>query len=250
LRDGVDGRPPAPSGYPYENSTLYPRKDTPNGLVLDYAAFFSPTFAALYKYADPQNPGQYMDLCTLVNRGIIHEVWMVGSGDVPDAAAAEVLENKQRYNLSGTKVAGAFERCAGNGCFEIDVPSCGRSVRIGFVNYTRGPGCYMHSQGHGIESTATHGVMPGFSAWFLPFAAFDLDRKYNLPFSSLYGLDCASPPCAAYPAPDKAVFTTNAGTFPVEPYDGVCTLPARPCCRHALPSAKTARPAASTIKRS
>ena len=80
----------------------------------------------------------------------------------------------------------------------------------------------MHSQGHGIESAATHAVIPGFSAWFLPFAAFDLDRKYNLPFSSLYGLDCASPPCAAYPSPDEAILETNAGTFPVQPYDGVC----------------------------
>src|SRR5262249_6168534 len=26
LRDGVNGRPPPPPGYPYENSTLYPRK--------------------------------------------------------------------------------------------------------------------------------------------------------------------------------------------------------------------------------
>lgn len=152
----------------------------------------------------------------------MHEVWLVGSGDVPDAAAAEVLENKQRYTAAGNKVPGAFERCAGNGCFETDVPVCGRSVRIGFVNYTRGPGCYMHSQGHGMESAASHGVTPGFSEWFFRFAAFDLDKKYDLPFSNLYGLDCAAPPCAAYPAPASAVFTTNAKTLAVDPYDAVC----------------------------
>src|SRR6185436_18844263 len=110
-------RPPAPPGYPYENSTLYPRKDTPNGLVFDYAAFFAPAFAALYKYPDPKSPGQFLDLCALIDRGVIHEVWIVGSGDVPDTPAAEVLENKQRYTPSGTKISGAFERCAGNGCF-------------------------------------------------------------------------------------------------------------------------------------
>lgn len=222
LRDGVDGRPPAPPGYPYENSTLFPRVDTPSGLVLDYGAFFSQAFADLYKYPDPDSPGKYLDLCSLVDRGLIHEVWMVASGDVPDAPAAEVLESKQRYNAAGTKIAGAFERCAGNGCFDASVPVCSRSVRIGFVNYNRGPGCYMHSQGHGIESAAGHAVMPGFTEWFEPFAAFDLDRRYGLPFSSLYALGCPSPPCVSYPSPEKAVFTNGAMTFEVEPFDGVC----------------------------
>ncbi|WP_437476099.1 calcium-binding EGF-like domain-containing protein [Sorangium sp. So ce1014] len=222
LRDGVNGRPPAPPDYVYENSTLYPRKSTPDGLVLDYGAFFSEEFAELYGYSDPDEPGQFLDLCALLDRGLVHEVWMVGSGDVPDAPAFEVLENKQRYTASGTRIAGAFERCAGNGCFEPDVPFCGRSVRIGFVNYTRGPGCYMHSQGHGLESAAAHGVAPGLSEWFAPFAAFDLDRKYGLPFSSLYGLDCATPPCVELPVPTKAVFTAGDQTFEVEPYDAVC----------------------------
>lgn len=222
LRDGVDGRPPAPAGYPYQNSTLLPRKNAGGGMVVDYAAFFGPAFAALYGYPNPDAPGEFLDLCALVDRGLVHEVWMVGSGDVPDAAAAEVLENKPRYTASGTKIPGSSERCAGNGCFDLDVPYCGRSVRIGFVNYTRGPGCYMHSQGHGLESAATHAVIPGLSEWFLPFAALDLDTKYGLPFSSLYGLSCGGPECAAYPSPSKALFTTAQKTITVEPYDGVC----------------------------
>ena len=154
LRDGVNGRPAAPAGYPYQNSTLYPA--TPavrsSGAGVDYSLFFSPAFANLYGYPDPAQPGRSLTLCELVDRGTVHELWVVGSGDVPDAGFAEVLEAKQRYTPAGAKIAGSFERCAGNGCFDTTVPICGRSVRIGFINVTRGPGCFIHSLGHGMES--------------------------------------------------------------------------------------------------
>lgn len=59
------------------------------------------------------------------------QMWLVLSGDVPDANAAEVLEWKQMYDNTNRKIAGSFSRCAANGCFDSDVPNCGRSFRIG-----------------------------------------------------------------------------------------------------------------------
>jgi hypothetical protein len=124
---------------------------------LDYAALFSDDFAKYYGFLDPNAPGHYLNLCQLVVSGKIHELWLVGSGDVPDANAAEVLESKQRYDAARNPLPGVFEKCAGNGCFDDDVPHCARSLRIGFVNYDRGPGCYLHSQGHALEATARQG---------------------------------------------------------------------------------------------
>lgn len=223
LRDGVNGHPPAPAGWPYENSTFYPRKDDNGTLVLDYAALFNSTFAALYGFPDPANPGSYLDLCALVDQGEINEVWLVASGDVAsDASAYEVLEYKQRYTAEGNKIPGAFEPCAANGCFPADVVHCQRSVRIGFVNYTRGPGCYMHSQGHGVESAASHGTVPALTEWFIPFAGFDLDTKYGLPFPNLYALGCSTPPCVDFPTPTKAVFDHGGTIEERDPFDGVC----------------------------
>ena len=65
-----------------------------------------------------------------------------------------------------------------------------RSIRIGLVNYNRGPGCYIHSLGHGMESalggTPIAVGRPRFNlhadqgASFAPFANLDLDAKYGL----------------------------------------------------------------------
>src|SRR4029450_8526438 len=50
LRDGVNGRPAAPAGYPYQNSTLYPADASVRASAggIDYSAFFGSTFAHLY----------------------------------------------------------------------------------------------------------------------------------------------------------------------------------------------------------
>lgn len=223
LRDGVAGRPAAPNGFAYENSTLYPRR--PQGQAgtwgLDYAALFSEAFAKHYGFEDPAAPGTYLNLCELVESGRIHELWLVGSGDVPDASAAEVLESKQRYDAARNPLPGAFEKCAGNGCFDDDVPHCARSLRIGFVNYNRGPGCYLHSQGHGLEGLATHQVVQPLSDWFLPFAGFDLDQRYGLAATSFYGL-LGDKNHAEYPTPSSLDVIVNGDTTHVASYTASC----------------------------
>ncbi len=223
LRDGVDGRDPAPVDYAYENSTLFPRR--PNGesgaWSFDYKQLFSAEFAPYYGFEDPDAPGTYLTLCELIESGDLHELWIVGSGDVPDVAAAEVLEFKQRYDRSRNPIDGEFDGCAGNGCFDADVPHCARSVRIGFVNYNRGPGCYLHSQGHGLESTGTRSVIPALSEWFVPFAGFDLDQRWGLPAQSFYGL-FGDANYASYPAPDTLVAHRDGGQQSISPYVASC----------------------------
>jgi hypothetical protein len=237
LRDGVNGRPAAPAGFPYQNSTLYPAAASVRSSsgTVDYAQFFSQGFANLYGYADPAQPGRSLTLCELADRGLVHELWVVGSGDVPDAGMLEVLESKQRYTAAGAKIAGSFERCAGNGCFETTVPICGRSIRIGLVNYNRGPGCYLHSLGHGMESAlggtrspwvGHDSIYAPIEAWFAPFANLDLDAKYGLPFRNLMSVFCPDNPgvgsfCFSYPT-TTSLRIDNGTTTIQSPYDPVC----------------------------
>jgi hypothetical protein len=229
LRDGVAGRPPAPAGWGPNNSTLMPRRgdDEPGTWRADYAALFSEDFASLLGM--PDAAGQPRTLCELAEAGEVHEVWLLVSGDKPDASLAEVLEHKQRYDAAGNKIPGSFDRCAGNGCFDVDVPRCDVSIRIGTVNLDRGPGCYLHSQGHGLEGTARRDDVPALSEWFLPFAGFDLGAREGLPFGDLYGVGCSGPP----PEPDwgpgcvehdgaLATLHHNGTTYDVEPWDGMC----------------------------
>jgi hypothetical protein len=226
LRDGVDGRPPAPAGWGPNNSTLLPRRvaSEPGAWRMDYAELFSEDFAQLIGMHDKT-------LCELVEDGDIHEVWLLVSGDAPDASMAEVLEHKQRYDAGRNPIPGSFNRCAGNGCFDTDVPVCGRSIRVGTVNVDRGPGCYLHSQGHGLESVGRASDLPALTDWFVPFAGFDVGETHDLPFGDLYGVHCTGAPpepdwgpgCLDWPTSSSRAEITHAGqTLIAEPWDAVC----------------------------
>jgi len=223
LRNGFAGNPAAPAGWPYQNSTLMPRENpVQGGWGFNYATLFSAAFAPYYGYEVPGSPGTYYTLCQLIESGQIHELWMLTSGDVPDVSMAEVLEHKQRYTATGNIIANSFDRCAGNGCYDTDVPRCARSVRIGVVNYNRGPGCYLHSQGHGMETLGRGGAVPPMLKWFAPFGGFDLNTRYGLPFSSLYGLSCSGTDCVSYPTTTSASFKHGTTTYTANPYEPVC----------------------------
>jgi len=186
---------PVPSGYQFENSTRYPRTSTTAPFTwMDYGAFFSAAFASHYGYSN--DAGGHYTLCELIDRGLVNELWFIGSGDVPDSAAYESLESKQRYNVSHNKLDGSFDRCAGNGCFDVSVPVCNRSVRIAFINYNRGGGCFLESLGHSFEGMANNGSLPWLRPYFREFGGFDLDTRYGVPFNSWYA--CSTPGCVTY----------------------------------------------------
>ncbi|HJL17974.1 MAG TPA: hypothetical protein RMH99_20075 [Sandaracinaceae bacterium LLY-WYZ-13_1] len=222
--DLTDESPPA--DWPYRNSTRYPREDPPTGRWgFDYGALFGEAFAAHYGFEDPDAPGEYLTLCELSERGLVHEVWVYGDADVPDVAAAEILAFTPEYDASGARVEGAWDTCAGNGCFDSDdfIPeTCTRTLRIGWVNHTRGVGCYLESIGHGIEGLALRNSRPYLQPYFRELAGFDLDDRYGLPVQSWY--ECTyDDDCLRYPTPSSVEYT-DAGGFDgtIDPYDPIC----------------------------
>jgi hypothetical protein len=217
-----------PAGWPYNNSTLYPREDPPTGTWgFDYEQLFAEEFAVLYDIPDPDDPAHKLDLCELIDRGLVHEVWIVADGDVPDAGAAEILENKPVYDENRVRRAdGRMNRCAGNGCFDDDdvIPAdCTRTVRIAFFNHTRGPGCFLESLAHGFESIGAWNprTVPYLSRHFIPWANYGLDVRYGVSWDSWYqcpiGADCLS-----YPTETSVAYDISGLTGTFDPYDPVC----------------------------
>lgn len=97
---------------------LYPRRTVDLEIYFDYTHLYSDEFAPYYGIEDPAMPGTYLNLCEIMEGGFAHELWVVGSADVPDARAWEVVEYKQEYNSQGNKIPGQFNPCAGNGCVD------------------------------------------------------------------------------------------------------------------------------------
>lgn len=220
---------PPPAGWKWGNSTHYPREQPKDGFwSFDYEQLFSAEFAAKMGIVDPDDGKTVLDLCALINRGLVHEVWVYGDADVPgDVSAAELLERKPRYDANRVRIAPtSMDGCAGNGCFDAEdtfPPACTRTVRIAWVNHSRGPGCFLESLSHGFESTGTGtpALIPYLRAHFPAFANFDLDTKHKLPFSSWYACDYDKP-CLAYPTSTSVTWDLGKGAQTFDTYDPVC----------------------------
>jgi hypothetical protein len=233
---------PPPAGWTKKTSSIYPRRANPAGFSwgVDYAQLFNSSFAARYAYPAPGSPGQFLTLCQLSDMGLVHDVWMVVDPDDGDANAAEILEWAPIYDQNRTKTAN-WNACAGNGCFDNDVPHCAGSLRIGFINSSRGPGCFIHGEGHGMEHKLGEGVsIPSVAPYFKEFADFDLDTRHGLPFPNWYSLpyDNPDPPEPDSPCdyikwtspssiqwtnvPKPAVCTTEVSRTPLGSYVPVC----------------------------
>jgi hypothetical protein len=185
------------------NSSLYPR--VPNwkeGLNLKYDELFTDRFAMLYGVEDPDNPGKMLNLKELVDRGIVNEVWFFARQG-KYGAPYECTEVKQMYNTAGNKLPGKFTQQAGNGDAK-DQPFIGRSLRILWLNPERGPGSALESLGLGLEGTSKSGAIPYFTRYFTEFAGFDLKKRFNLPFDSLYERNGSE---LDYPQPDQIKYT-------------------------------------------
>jgi len=179
------------------NSRLIPVKDpkAKAGFNMKYAAFFTDEFAGRYGFRDPHNTNRFLRLDELVDGGYIHELWFFESGDTKadvHVGAFEVVEWKPVYDERFHRVGDRHVQ-AGNGG-DPDEPWTGRSVRIGFVNASRGPGCFLESLSHGMEGIANSKAIPYFTRYFNEYAGFDLRERYHVPFSRLYGVkDIAYP---------------------------------------------------------
>lgn len=154
-----------------------------NGQV-DYAQLNTPAFASLMAIEDPDNPGTYLDMCGLFEKGIINEVW----GMVADPATvkfATSAETKQAYDDNDEPIAGQFV-CTSNGpCIDQALP-CKVSTRFYDFNPGRGSGCHLFDNGLVWEHYVTQGALPAFAKVAATFFNFDFDTRFGAPFTNFY----------------------------------------------------------------
>jgi hypothetical protein len=160
-----------PAGRIDRNSARFPRAS--DGIGFDYGALHE------LRLLDG------LTLDGLTERGLVNEVWLLAD-HTERSAPWETVEVKGSYD-AGLQPRG-FSRDAGNSG-PHDTPWLGRSLRILFVNFARGVGCAMESLGHSLERMLTCGALPPFEALFREFAMLDLDRRFGMPFESLYLAD-------------------------------------------------------------
>jgi hypothetical protein len=175
------------------------------GVNFQYARLFGAAFARHYGVPDPRRTERFLHLSEMVEQGLVHEVWFLAY-QRQLGAPFECVEVKQAYDAAFKKIAGRSVQ-AGNGG-DPGQPFIGRSLRILFVNAERGPGCALESYGHSMEGLAHSSAIPYFRRYFYEYAGFDLDRRYGLPFGSLYG---RGPHPVSYPEPGALSYRGKDG---------------------------------------
>ncbi|MDB5386929.1 MAG: hypothetical protein JWM11_2575 [Planctomycetaceae bacterium] len=190
------------------------------GFNMKYRAYFSDEFAKHYGVPDPSTPGRFLRLDELIDGGYVHEVWFFGSGapEKPQIGAYEVVEEKPQYDDHFQRKSNQFVQ-AGNGG-DQDQPWTGRSVRLGFVNASRGIGCFMESLSHGMEGMANSGAIPYYTKYFRDYAGFNLKERFKLPFDSLYGVNYGGHPIR-YLNEKTMVVTHDGKEYRIDNY--ICT---------------------------
>jgi len=207
----------------HANSDAFPRgqviSDTPapGYRTVGYYQLFSEAFAANWGYYES---GRYLTLAEIVAAGYVHDVIMMANqvdGRAPNPPAevtANILEvafAAQVWDQNLDPVPGEYVK---NGIphdrQKVDMASAtehdhnsmpwpGRSLRIYFLNASRGVGCLAHSLGHEFEFRYNEArlyspgsphheqsVNPYIQPKFRAFADFDMDSRYGAPFDSLY----------------------------------------------------------------
>lgn len=201
------------------DSRKMPHNASPNGSIfLKYRQLFTQEFGDYYKVPDPRNPKRFLRLDELVDGGYIHEVWILGSGNAqvkPQIGAFEVVEEKPKYDAEFRKHGKEWVQ-AGNGG-DSEQPWIGRSCRIGFVNASRGIGCFLESLAHGMEGTSNSGAIPYFTKYFREYADSNLNERYNVPFNSLYAVDFRNSPIR-YPDPTTMVVMHSGKEYRIDNY--------------------------------
>ena len=202
------------------NSRLIPLKDpsAKGGFNFKYKELYSDEFAKHYAVPDPQKAGRFLPLAELVERGYVHEVWFFDSGAVnipPHVGGFESIELKPVYDERFRRVEGKPVQ-SGNGG-DPEMPWIGRSLRVGFINASRGAGCFIESLSHSFEGTAHGRAIPYLTRYFNEFGGFDLNTRYKLPFGSLYGAGLGKEK-VRYPDPTTMIVPHKGQELRVEKY--------------------------------
>jgi hypothetical protein len=186
-----------PRGAVDRNSAQFPR--AADGVGFDYGALHD------------MRLHDGLRLAELVDRGLVNEVWLLAD-HTERSAPWETVEVKRTYDKQFRPLGHDFH--AGNSG-EHRAPWIGRSLRILFVNFSRGTGCAMESLGHSLERMATCGALPYYERYFREYAGLDLDRRYGLPFESLY---LKGPVNVEYPSPTTLRYRVGWRKHKLEDY--------------------------------
>lgn len=208
----VDLRDPGQKKGNSDKIPLDPNRKT--GFNMTYNAYFSDRFARYYGVRDPKNSKRFLRLDELVAAGYVHEVWFFAE-HTRNMGAYECVELKPVYDDKFRRVADKYVQ-AGNGG-DRRQKWTGRSVRIGFINASRGIGCFMESLSHSLEGTSNSKAIPYFSRYFCEYAGFDLKTRYKLPFDSLYAVQYGKT-AIRYPQKDQMVVTHGGKEYTVKNY--------------------------------
>ncbi|HUR44817.1 MAG TPA: hypothetical protein VMZ27_02995, partial [Candidatus Saccharimonadales bacterium] len=197
------------------NSSKVPFKSgKTSGFKLDYNAFFSEEFAREYGIKDPTQLNRFLRLDELVDGGYVHELWFLAD-QVKAFGAYEVVEEKPLYDATFHRIGNRFVQ-AGNGG-DDEQKWTGRSLRIGFINVTRGIGCFMESLSHGMEGNSTSKAVPYFTKYFSEYAGYDVHERWGVPFYTFYAVPYSGKPLS-YPTSDTAVIQWRGKEITVTNY--------------------------------
>jgi hypothetical protein len=208
---------PVPEPLAHDTSTLFPRKaDSSADVLCDYAGFYTDAFAKRLGFRDPRDPNRFLNLHELIGFGIVNEMWFYA---IHGKAwpGLETIEFKRYYDERLEPVKDKYGP-AGNG-HDSTMPWSGRSFRIAFFNPHRGIGCAMENVGHTLEGIANYGAIEYYRKYFNEYAELDLDRRYGLPFSSLYALGEGD--FAAYPGEAALEIHRRGEVYRIAPYDAM-----------------------------
>lgn len=239
-------------GSSHVNSARFPRgaalPDKPGMRLVGYSKLFERDYDFGFRDAG----GRVLTLGEASALGMFHDVVMIAnqvdgrSTIPPDQVTTNILEvafAAQAYDAQLAPIPGefvkngvAFERqklpVSPASLDDNTMPWTGRSMRVYFMNASRGAGCLAHSLGHEIEfrfnesrvyapGKPYHGrnVMPSVQAAFREFAGFDYADRYGAPFRSLYeaGDDYAYDGCST-----GGCATLRAGKTTISSYSTAC----------------------------
>jgi len=180
---------PIPPGWTDLNSTKTPRVTTPDGVRIDYGQLYTQQFADLYAIPDPQNPSHNLTLCELLQKGLINELFIAINNS--NGLTPEIIEYKQMYDGNDQPIAGSFDPWAGNGAFSpsADLPearSCGRSLRVDFLEMNAGVDGALHVLSHNYEHIGR--AVPNVDRFYAALFNRDFDTRFGTYFHSWYDL--------------------------------------------------------------
>lgn len=207
----------------HANSDAFPRGQlltgTPGYRTVGYNRLFTLEFAKQLGVRS-KDGSRFLALHELVDQGLIHDVIMIANQvdartvNPPDQVTSNILEvafTARAYTDDLKKIKGEFVKNGTSFEFQKNdmnrpkerdhnsMPWTGRSLRIYFLNVSRGPGCLLHSLAHDFEfrfnesriyspGSNLHGRSPHpyLQDVFRSYAGFDFRKRYGTSFDSLY----------------------------------------------------------------